>query len=398
MRLAGSEKTQHATDILYEVFATSRCAGTSNRPTFAGRCSCNRSHGYEPPSARACCRSVPAPFLRSSTRPRLRGRRLASHRTRAAARARMGGAVRGSLRAASSRISWSLLITARSVAPDGSKRSGHKVEFVDGQVEVVQTGRFRPSPHFCEARGSRRALLDPSRILDVAGEPRMLPDDQTGFVFEEPSNGKAMATFPRPSTSLGDAGFVVQFRTTVERITDFLDEPRASRARWLQVRAPAGSGISTTLRLVAREVRLKGFLPIAGSVVEGFELGNQPGRLLRDLLPLMTCRHVVVLNDRPGTCSGAQDEDGCNSVGTERPSRLVSAVLELRAVMPHADITVVSVSDRETSCSWVTLDPLHPNQLLSMVGLLSTAVAACRCFAPRTHRGGGLADSSSVQA
>ena len=259
---------------------------------------------------------------------------------------------------------------------------------------------------FLRGQGLTPGLLNPSRILDVAGEPRMLPDDQTGFVFEEPSNRKAMATFPRPSTSLGDGGFVVQFRTTVERITDFLDEPRASRARWLQVRAPTGSGISTTLRLVAREVRLKGFLPIAGSLIEGFELGAQPGRLLRELLPLMTCRHVVVLNDRPDT-SGAQDEDGSNSVGMERPSRLVSAILELRAVMPHADITVVSVSDRETSCSWVTLDPLHPNQLLSMVGRpvdgrrrvsLLRAAHASRGWPGRFVRRAGLIQGTSEVA
>ena len=222
---------------------------------------------------------------------------------------------------------------------------------------------------FLRGQGLTPGALRQARIVEVAGEPRILPDDQTGFPLEERDAGDAAgSTLSRPSTSLTDSGIVLQVRTTVDRIIDFLDEPRASRARWLQVRAPIGSGISTTLRLVAREVRLKGFLPLAGSLVAHLETGDRPGLALRALLPHVTCRHLVVLNDRHDVACRANDADAYKRGGADPSAHLVSAILELRAALPHSAITVVSVSDRETSCSWVTLDPLRTDQLLSMVG------------------------------
>jgi two-component system response regulator HydG len=226
---------------------------------------------------------------------------------------------------------------------------GRLRRWTNGRRRAVRT--IEEVTAFFRRQGLSEGALTLSHIVEVEGRPRVLPDEGTGLVLEAPATGDSIVrTTSRASKWTGSTGIVLQARVVLDRIVEFVEEPRLGRARWLHVRAPAGSGISTTIRLVAREVRLKGLLPVAASLVRAFELPRRSS-ILRELLPHVTCRQLVVLSDH--------EEDG---------NQIVRGVLALRAALLHADIAVVSVSNRQTLRSWVAVDPLRRDQLVAMIG------------------------------
>ena len=100
-----------------------------------------------------------------------------------------------------------------------------------------------------------------------------------------------------PMRSATEAGVQViairlQRRPELDQVLDVLDDDRARGPRLLTIVAPAGSGLRTLFAAIAREARLRGFVPVAG------EPALQHACDAAVLARLLARRHVVVLEDR----------------------------------------------------------------------------------------------------
>lgn len=256
-------------------------------------------------------------------------------------------------------------------------RHAHLVELVDygaigrtGRFEVFGTrgpvrrwpsgdvarSAFRSCSAFLMQQGLSPGKCDPSRVIDVDGAPRVLPDDTTGFVLGRESRPVRVCAGNRlASKEPSVAGIVVQPRSAVWQVTEFLEECWSHGLRGLQIRAPAGAGASMTLQLVAREVRLRGLVPIITTLFErpsAFDNDDKPGRWL---LHELAGRHVVLLHDR-------RDEP------TPETQAATLARFLLRLALPRLSVAVVNVSDQAPASSSVVLEPFTREQLLAMLG------------------------------
>ena len=234
---------------------------------------------------------------------------------------------------------------------------------------------------FLTGQGLSAGTLDRLRVINVAGEPRLLADEATGLRLDaegavESVVGQASAASPEASASLDVAdersraqtgregfltsGVVLQPRLAVGQIMDFLEEPWPCGTRWLELRAPSGAGASTALRLVAREVRLRGFVPVSTSLFSGVE-GSECGEEVAQRLPSECAgRHLVLLNDHGDELESAD----------QKTERIVRCIFRLCAVTRRPQIAVVSVSHstEQPSSPWVAMDPLSADQLRATIG------------------------------
>jgi DNA-binding NtrC family response regulator len=257
------------------------------------------------------------------------------------------------------------------------RRHSHLVELVDygpfgrsGRFEAFGTrGPLRHWPSGCAARNALRSCsaflmqeglspgrCDEARVIDVAGRPRLLPDEGTGSALDEGSH--AQRSRARDRRSNGDSfvlGIVVQPRRAVTHIAEFLDACWSRGRRSLQLCAPPGAGASTTLHLVAREARLQGMVPLATTVLERYHAFGDDDRPRRWLLDQLVGRHVVLLHDRRF------------EAGSEAPTATLARSL-LGLALPGLQVAVVSVSDLPRASSSVVLEPFTRPQLLAMLG------------------------------
>lgn len=213
---------------------------------------------------------------------------------------------------------------------------------------------------FLARQGLSAGKLDGLRVINVAGEPRLLADEATGLRLEGTVEHVVGQDSQIDQEHLRRAGVVLQPRLAIGQIVDFLEEPWPSGTRWLELRAPSGAGASTALQLVAREARVHGFVPISTSLFSRLEESEYGQEVVQRLPVECAGRHVVLLNDY-------SDESESPDRKTER---ILRCIFRLCAVTRCPRIAVVSVCGphEPPTSPWVALDPLTADQLRATIG------------------------------
>jgi len=135
-------------------------------------------------------------------------------------------------------------------------------------------------------------------------------------------------------------------RALVDDIVEFLDALAPCGRRWLELGTPDGAGTAAMLRLVAREARLKGFVPIAAQVIERFERDGRLAPWRDGLVSELEGRTIVLLDS--GWLGSSNPVGEQFHVGAR-------SVLALGAAGPRAIVAVISMSDRTVRTSAMVL-------------------------------------------
>ena len=173
---------------------------------------------------------------------------------------------------------------------------------------------------------------------------------------------------------------VVQHRVELDEIVDVLQGARGAGPRMLTVIAPLGGGLLTLYDGLAREARLRGFIPVSSHLCadlfrwpEGLDLGG--------VAQLLHWRHIVVLDDRRPSGPSAPALRPASSL-----ARFLAG-LDLTEGRPHL---VVTGREDATVAESICLRPLSPDQLRRSVlcaGVAEETIA--RAVGDATRRSGG---------
>jgi DNA-binding NtrC family response regulator/tetratricopeptide (TPR) repeat protein len=253
--------------------------------------------------------------------------------------------------------------------------------WTSGDAEATRALEYAAA--FLTGQGLSSGQLGRPRLVDVAGEPRLLADETTGLRLDvEGTVGNAVGLGSQSGReNFRRAGVVLQPRLAIGQIMDFLEEPWTSGTRWLELRAPSGAGASTSLRLVAREARLRGFVPISTSLFSRVEWPERGGDVVQQLPDTCAGRHLVLLNDRSDHLESTE----------QKTDRIVRCILRLCAVERCPQIAVVSVADssEQPTSPWVALDPLTADELRATIGARLSANSIERRLACAIRASGG---------
>ena len=143
------------------------------------------------------------------------------------------------------------------------------------------------------------------RVYEYDGRPALGPDDRTGLHVEDESARRAtwaeeeravravMSTCAPPHGAAAVAGVVLQPRRATGELVRLLEAAHPVKWHHVHVRATRGAGLTTWVQTVARDARLRGFVPVQLAA-----FAQWPG-----LSSLLAGRHLMLLDD-PG-CHGA---------------------------------------------------------------------------------------------
>jgi DNA-binding NtrC family response regulator len=132
------------------------------------------------------------------------------------------------------------------------------------------------------------------------GRPAFVPDRSTGAPAEAQGRDAsriAGAHGPHARHSSPTIGIVLQPCSAIPAIGEWLDEDAAGCTRVLVLTGAPGSGLRTAFALAAREVRLRGLVPVSSRWFASHR-GSEP--IARAIGRLVATRHVVVFHDATG--------------------------------------------------------------------------------------------------
>jgi DNA-binding NtrC family response regulator len=202
------------------------------------------------------------------------------------------------------------------------------------------------------SRGMAAGRLQWSSVVEIDGRPALLPDQETGMPLEEPAGpavgGRAprhsiaarqMARLarllaacepqPRSARSARPADRPVPARTgsfalgaAVDQLAEVLDSGVAGRPRSIRLAVPAGDQAIVARRVIARLARLRGYVPVAGRLMQGDATRAPAG-----WQEAIDSRHAIVVHTDG---AGAGDDEAAAllflalGVGSERPHVLLT--------------------------------------------------------------------------
>jgi DNA-binding NtrC family response regulator/tetratricopeptide (TPR) repeat protein len=234
---------------------------------------------------------------------------------------------------------------------------------------------------FLHHRKCSAGRLSWRRVVDAGGRPTLLPDSQTGTRLNGRGNEEDGASDRRPAvaaekralesmladcsvgsrsvvTSAGSdlrrrlsAGVVIRPRPAVRQIVEILEACRADEPRSVTLVGPVGSGKSRALLEIAREARLRGFVPASTTLL----CPTAAGSALFDpstLAELLEGRHALIIH-----------RAGC---GSHLESRFAELVVLLGTSRPRPRLFLIVRSERVDRAS-VELTPLSVQSLVEMV-------------------------------
>ena len=116
------------------------------------------------------------------------------------------------------------------------------------------------------------------RLVNLQGRPALEPDRHTGAPWPDESDGSSLELERRSLAALilecgrrtcrlPSAGVSLQPVPAIRHITEVLDEGRPGWWRCLQMRAAPSLRLHLLVAVVAREARLRGFVPVAVSAL-----------------------------------------------------------------------------------------------------------------------------------
>ena len=211
---------------------------------------------------------------------------------------------------------------------------------------------------FLHALGLTAGRVDPARVREVDGRLALVCDHATGW----PLVGR-----PR-GADIADAGVVgvrLQARAALEWVIGLLEAGDAGGPRSLALRVPEGAGWRTFQRMMAREARIRGFVPLDARAA-----AERPW-----LAGLVAGRHVLLIEDRR---HGAAAASG-GRAGSVADLLLGAGLRDLRGCV------VISAS-AATDPDATDLDPVP---VASLVRMIVGAAASRAAIAELARRAGG---------
>jgi len=170
----------------------------------------------------------------------------------------------------------------------GALPDGRRFEALpDWRVAPVGSGGARrraldAARRFLRTLGLSAGPDDPARVGEVDGDLALVCDNATGWPFTP----RAPGAHGRDESDV--VGVRLQPRAALEWVIGLLESADIDGPRALALRAPAGSGWRTLQRLMAREARIRGFVP-----VDARAAASRP-----NLCGLVAGRHVLLIEDR----------------------------------------------------------------------------------------------------
>jgi DNA-binding NtrC family response regulator/predicted negative regulator of RcsB-dependent stress response len=250
--------------------------------------------------------------------------------------------------------------------------------------DADSAGALQAVVAFLHSLGLSAGALAWNRVVDGRGELKLVPDAGTGRPVDEGSAGdttpRELATLARMLKDCRDrerprlaaVGLVLQPRVAVGRVVEWLENTPVGGLSCLYLAAPPMAGVTTTLGLIAREARVRGFVPVARPLLSQqiYGLPGDPNGLSR----MLTARHVMVLDNHVPL------GDAESAMATGALSRLL---LALGRKPTRSVLAVVAVPFAKADHPRVDLDPL-PQASLRRSVVLGTAMTRTRATAVAT--------------
>jgi two-component system, NtrC family, response regulator HydG len=181
----------------------------------------------------------------------------------------------------------------------------------------AQTGAvLRSVVSFLHGCGRSAGALEWSRVFEQGGRPALLADELTGCILRASDTESVSPGTPgcesralsgllqscrsdsraraRARTRNRQDGVVIQATRLPAIVGGLLEAGESGRPRRINLYAPPGSGGSTALLSIAREARLRGFVPVSTAALAN---ATRPWLTVRELLPMIAERHVLILHD-----------------------------------------------------------------------------------------------------
>jgi len=219
---------------------------------------------------------------------------------------------------------------------------------------------LREARSFLHALGLSAGDDDPLRVREVNGGLALVCDDATGWPLAPPVRGLG---------GVGGGGSVVgarlQPRAALEWVIGLLESGDTGAPRSLALRASPGAGWRTFQGMVAREARVRGFVPVDA----------RAAAMVPHAGALVAGRHVLLIEDR---------RDGAVAPCVDRADGVSDLLLGagLRDLRGCVAVSAVPVTDP----SAVDLDPVPVASLVRMVeGVVRSSVP----IAELARRAGG---------
>lgn len=260
--------------------------------------------------------------------------------------------------------------------PDG--RAIDLVSGADVLLRVSAVGAADEHRAWAEACAQRYTIRHPGmamlRDFGVTGSNarfEVFDDPRARAADRHISRASCRADVSAPSSALVVSrsalrrAHYIQPRCAVARVVSWMAERDASPIRELYVCGPAGSGLSTTSELIAREGRLSGFVPVGASLLPSLTMEGR-----EEVIQMLSTRHLLILRDLTRT-----DYRGFSWL--DRLARV--------AQRPILIITIARAAPRDLLS--VPLDPLDSDALMRTIGAVAMSTADRR-------RARGCADRS----
>ena len=263
--------------------------------------------------------------------------------------------------------------------------------------DAATQAALRSVVSFLHERRMSAGRIGWARVVDLHGKPALEPNHRTGAPWPDVCDGsdedagksspegspldcvggtcRTRGVAARQSVEASRAIQASQASGAIRQITEILDAGRPGWWRCLHVRAAPGVGLRAFIAVVAREARLRGFVPVAVGT-----LGRWAG-----LVRLLAGVHLLLIDEVP-----EPDETHDQTSKHERHdlARFV-VVLGLANARPN----VVLVARHDSSCASPVLD-VTPFGRLAVVPVLS--IARSSGAAARAGRSWGVGESEHL--
>jgi hypothetical protein len=200
-----------------------------------------------------------------------------------------------------------------------------------------------------QLRGRRSRASDPRPT--AAAERRALESMLAGCGVG--AGSAATSAGPKETRALS-AGVVIQPRPAVRQIVEILEACRSEEPRSVALVGPSGSGKGRALLEIAREARLRGFVPASTGLLCPRSAGGTADFNPSTLTDLLEGRHALIIHHAGG---GARLED-----------RFAELVALLGTSRPRPRLFLVVRSEKVDQAS-VELTPLPVQSLVEMVSV-----------------------------
>jgi DNA-binding NtrC family response regulator/tetratricopeptide (TPR) repeat protein len=222
---------------------------------------------------------------------------------------------------------------------------------VDDQVSAFALGSAVAFLRDCGLVAPR-----PMRRIAFEGRPALIPFAGNLREAGERARAKAPPSVARRPSCI--PGLVLQPRPVTRQVVEMLETGQNGEPRCVQLEAAEGDGVETVLREIAREARLRGFVPLSTAVFAGGGGGEA-------WLDLLAKRHLLVIHREPRTVAPVTSLN--RRLAGDNRSPLVRLLLRLGAASTRPHLVLVVRSAPSAGHASIELAPLSEERLRKSV-------------------------------